>query len=57
MSEMETDKLLTIITNMIEKHGCRVVDIDLEKHIIDIEGPDDAQAECALALSKILDPS
>lgn len=55
MTEMEADKLLTIITNAVERHGCRIVEIDLEKHIIDIEGPDDAQAKCAIALSEILD--
>lgn len=54
MTQMEADKLLTIITHTVEKHGCRIVDIDLENHLINIEGPEQAQEQCAIALGEIL---
>ena len=40
--------------NVVEQHGCKLVDIDFETHSLKIEGPEDAQAECALALEKVL---
>jgi len=54
MNELRDDQLLTIVKNIVEQHGCRLVDIDFETHRLNIEGPEDAQAECALALEKVL---
>lgn len=48
-------QLLTIIVNTIEKHGCKLADIDLDNHIINLEGPETNQAACAKALAEILD--
>jgi ribosome maturation factor RimP len=54
MNELRDDQLLTIVKNVVEQHGCKLVDIDFETHSLNIEGPEDAQAECALALEKVL---
>ncbi len=45
---------LNFIMQIVEEHGCRVVDIDLDNYRIDLDGPEDKQAECALALSRAL---
>jgi hypothetical protein len=54
MNELRDDQLLTIVKNVVEQHGCKVVDIDYETHSLHIEGPEYAQVECALALEKVL---
>jgi ribosome maturation factor RimP len=54
MSELRDDQLLTIVKNVVEQHGCRLVDIDFDQHILNIEGPDEAQAQCAMALEQVL---
>jgi hypothetical protein len=54
MSEMREDQLLTIVKNVVEQNGCRLVEIDFEKHILNIDGPEDAQARCAIALQDVL---
>ena len=54
MRELREDQLLTIVKNVVEQHGCRLVDIDFETHSLNIEGSEDAQAECALALERVL---
>jgi ribosome maturation factor RimP len=54
MRELREDQLLIIVKNVVEQHGCKLVDIDFETHTLNIEGPEDAQAECALALEKVL---
>jgi hypothetical protein len=46
---------LSMIKVVVEQHGCRIVDIDLETHTINLDGPEDAVSECAIALSTILD--
>lgn len=54
MNELRDDQLLTIVKNVVEQHGCRLVNIDFDKHILNIEGPDEAQAQCAAALEQVL---
>jgi len=54
MSEMREDQLLTNVKNVVEQNGCRLVEIDVEKHILNIDGPEEAQARCAIALQDVL---
>jgi hypothetical protein len=54
MKEGGSTPSLDIIVKIIEQHGCKLIDVDLDKHILNIEGPEAAQVECALALDKLL---
>ncbi len=54
MSELREDQLLTIVQNVVEQHGCRLMEIDFENQRVDIEGPEDAKARCAIALQDVL---
>lgn len=54
MTEMNDAQILTIVTNIVEKHGCKLVEFDPENRIINLEGPDDAKVECAIALEEVL---
>jgi ribosome maturation factor RimP len=51
---LKDEQLLTIVKNVVEQNGCRLVDIDFEKHILNIEGTDENQARCAQALEEVL---
>jgi hypothetical protein len=51
---LRDDQLLTIVKNVVEQNGCRLIDIDFDNHILNIEGSDEAQARCALALEEVL---
>ncbi len=54
MSQLTDDQVITIVKNVVEQHGCMLVEIDIENHVLNIEGPDDAQARCAIALQDVL---
>jgi len=54
MNTLRDDQLLTIVKNVVEQNGCRLVDIDFDKHILNIEGSDEDQARCAVALEQVL---
>jgi ribosome maturation factor RimP len=54
MNALKEDQLLTIVQNIVEQNGCRLVDIDFERHILNIEGPEDAQIRCAQAIEEVL---
>ena len=54
MTELTDAQLLTIVKNIVDQHGCRIIEIDLENHILNIDGPEHARAECALALQEVL---
>jgi hypothetical protein len=51
---LKDEQLLTIVQNVVEQNGCRLVDIDFDNHILNIEGSEEAQARCALALESVL---
>jgi hypothetical protein len=54
MAEMDSTQIVMLVKKIVEEHGCKLVDIDLEKHILNIEGPKDAQVKCAIALEDAL---
>jgi hypothetical protein len=51
---LKDEQLLTIVKNVVEQNGCRLVEIDFDKHILNIEGSDEDQARCAVALEEVL---
>jgi hypothetical protein len=54
MTTTETAAILTLINRIAQAHGCTLTDVNLEDHIIDLEGPDDNKVACALALEEAL---
>ena len=54
MNDTETAFLMTTITQTIEKHGCHLVNIDIENQIIELEGPEENKTACALAIAELL---
>ncbi|MGB5619714.1 MAG: hypothetical protein WBM78_22950 [Desulfobacterales bacterium] len=54
MTELNDAQLLTVVQNVVEKYGCKIVDFDFDKKIINLEGPEDAKADCARAIVEIL---
>ncbi|HSM73822.1 MAG TPA: hypothetical protein VK852_04280 [Desulfobacterales bacterium] len=54
MSELKNDQLLTIVAQIAEKHNCKIVDIDLENHILNLDGPECDQVACAIELESVL---
>ena len=54
MTELNDAQMLTVVQNVVEKYGCKISDFDLEKKIINLEGPEDAKADCARAIVEIL---
>jgi c-di-GMP-binding flagellar brake protein YcgR len=54
MTELKNDQLLTIVAQIAEKHNCKIVDIDLENHILNLDGPECDQVACAIELESVL---
>jgi len=54
MTKLADEQLITLVKNVVEQHGCRLVEIDLDNHVLNIDGPKDAQAACAIALEDVL---
>jgi hypothetical protein len=54
VNTLRDDQLLTIVKNVVEQNGCRLVDIDFDNHVLNIEGSEEDQARCALALEEVL---
>jgi hypothetical protein len=52
---MDDTLFLNILKTTVENHGCTIVDVDLENHVINLDGPDDKVAACALAISKLIE--
>ena len=52
---MDESQVLTLIKDIVANHGCRIVDIDLENQVINIEGPEDAKMQCAVDIDRIME--
>jgi hypothetical protein len=55
MIDMSESLLLTLVKETAEKHGCRLIDVDFDNHVLNLDGPDEAVEACAAALAKLLD--
>jgi hypothetical protein len=51
---LRDDQLLTIVNTVVLENGCKLLEIDFDKHILNIGGSEEAQMRCALALEKVL---
>ncbi len=55
MIELTESQTYQVITTICQKHGCTIKEINLERHIVDLDGPPDAQEKCKLELEAFLD--
>ncbi|MDJ0722607.1 MAG: hypothetical protein QNJ04_13310 [Desulfobacterales bacterium] len=44
-----------MVKTTVENHGCTIVDVDLENHVLNLDGPDEAVEACALAIANLVD--
>jgi hypothetical protein len=51
---MDDTMFLNVLKTTVENHGCTIIDVDLENHIVNLDGPDDAVADCARAISELV---
>jgi hypothetical protein len=51
---LDETTFFTMLKQTVEKHGCKIVDVDFEKKLINLDGPDDAVASCAIAIEDLL---
>jgi len=50
---MDQTAFLNVLMATVEKHGCRIVDLDIDYHIINLDGPDDKVSDCAQAIAEL----
>ncbi len=43
---------LSALNVIVEKHGCKIDEFDFQNNIINISGPEDKQALCAVDIAK-----
>ena len=51
---MDAAVFLNLIKATVEKHGCRIVDLDIENHTINLDGPDEKVNACAKAIAELV---
>ena len=52
---MDQATFLTVLKMTVENHGCSIVDLDLEQHIINLDGPDEAVDGCMKAIAALFE--
>lgn len=55
MHKLNKLQTLQVIANICQKYGCEIRKVDVDRHILDIEGPADAQEKCRRELEVLLD--
>jgi len=54
MEELNEFQIVQIISTIVTKHKCEILEMDLNNYILDIDGPPEARAECAKELQIFL---
>ena len=54
MEELNDLQIAQIIGTIVTKHGCEILEMDLNNYILDIDGPPEAKMECAKELQIFL---
>lgn len=48
-------KMLTMVNLIAGNHCCKVVDVDFDKHIINLSGSKEAEHDCAVAIGDYIE--
>ncbi|MGB5986440.1 MAG: hypothetical protein WBG37_14130 [Desulfobacterales bacterium] len=51
---MDEATFLNTLKMTVENHGCTIVEMDLEHHIINLDGPNEAVDACARAIADLV---
>jgi len=51
---MDDPLFIQILTMIVKKHGCTIREWNIDQHMVDIDGPQDAQVACAVEISEVL---
>ncbi len=54
MTDYNDTVFLNMLALVVDKHGCRLVEVDLDNQMIKFDGPEDKKVECALAIQTLL---
>lgn len=54
-SNHSNDTFISMVSSILEEHGCKIIDVDFENNVLNLDGPDDAVAACARALTELFD--
>ena len=47
-------QFFSLVSTIASQHACRLVDIDVDKRIVNIAGPSESEYACAVELEEIL---
>ena len=50
---MDETAFLNLLKMTVENHGCSIVDLDIDRRIINLDGPDEAVGACARAIAEL----
>jgi hypothetical protein len=51
---MDEATFLNTLKMTVENYGCRIVELDFERHTINLDGPDEAVDACARAIADLV---
>lgn len=54
MTELDKFQVLQIVSNIVQKHGCTLLELDIDNHVINIDGPEEARVTCAMEIEAAL---
>ena len=51
---MDEAMFLNLLKMTVENHGCTIVDLDLDRRMINLDGPEEAVDACARAIAELV---
>jgi hypothetical protein len=54
-NNMTNEAFVSMVATIVAQHGCKIVDVDFNTKTLNLDGPEDAVADCARALAEMLE--
>ncbi len=55
IEDLNEMQIMQLITTIVNRHGCRIVEMDIANRILNIDGPEEARTACAGELEMFLE--
>ncbi len=55
MTELTREQTIQLISTIVAKHGCKILEMDVDNYILNIDGPVEARDRCVKELELFLE--
>ena len=55
MTKLSREQTIQLISTIVAKHGCKILEMDVDNYVLNIDGPEEAREKCVQELELFLE--